>query len=89
MLSAFPNARDAVRTVAHGVLGTVIDMKAPLMTAGLDSLAATALVGGLSARLSVDVAPTALFDHPTLDSITSFLSHELDQDAGIRLKNEA
>lgn len=65
-------------------MGTVIEMKAPLMSAGLDSLATTAFVTALSARLSVDVAPTALFDHPTLDSIISLVSGELSCDAGIR-----
>lgn len=71
--------------VAREVLGTVIEMTAPLMSAGLDSLAATAFVSGLSVQLSVEVAPTALFDHPTLDSIASFLSGELGgNDVGIR-----
>lgn len=54
------------------------------MSAGLDSLAATAFVSGLAARLSVDVAATVLFDHPTLDSIASFLSYEFSRDAGSR-----
>ena len=44
------------------------------MSAGLDSLAAAAFVSALAARLSVDIAPTELFDHPTLSSIASFVS---------------
>ena len=55
-------------------MGTIIETSAPLMSAGLDSLAATAFVSALAARLSVEIAPTALFDHPTLDSVASFLS---------------
>ena len=72
------DTRETVRTVAHAVLGTDVEVSAPLMSAGLDSLAGTALMGALAARLSVAVAATALFDHPTLDSIASFLSGELD-----------
>ena len=53
----------------------------PLMSAGLDSLAAAAFVATLSARLSVDVAPTELFDHPTLGSIASFLALEVGADS--------
>lgn len=73
-----PNAHETVRAVAHMVMGTEIEMNTPLMSAGLDSLAATALTSGLAVRLSVDVTATALFDHPTLDSIAVFLSNELD-----------
>ena len=63
--------------VARETLGTSVEMDAPLMSAGLDSLAAAAFVVTLSARLSVDVAPTELFDHPTLGSIASFLAPEV------------
>ena len=63
--------------VARETLGTSIDMGAALMSAGLDSLAAAAFVTSLSARLSLDVAATDLFDHPTLSSIASFLADEL------------
>ena len=72
------DTRETVRAVAHTVLGTDVEMSAPLMSAGLDSLAGTALMSALAARLSVAVAATALFDHPTLASIASFLSSELD-----------
>ena len=64
-------------SVALEVLGTSIDMGAPLMSAGLDSLAAAAFVTSLSARLSAEIAATELFDHPTLSSIASFLAREV------------
>ena len=63
-----------VDSVACETLGTRIESSAPLMSAGLDSLAAAAFVSALAARLSVDIAPTELFDHPTLSSIASFVS---------------
>ena len=64
-------------SVALETLGTSIDMGAPLMSAGLDSLAAAAFVTSLAVRVSVDIAPTELFDHPTLSSIASFLETEV------------
>ena len=60
--------------MAFETLGTTIHMDVPLMSAGLDSLVAASFTTTLALRLSADVAPTALFDHPTLDSISSFLS---------------
>ena len=74
---ASTNVEATVASVALEALGTSIDMGAPLMSAGLDSLAAAAFVTSLSARLSADIAPTELFDHPTLGSIASFLAREV------------
>ena len=88
--AAAPSLRiDALATVdsvALETLGTRIESNAPLMSAGLDSLAAAAFVSALAARLSVDIAPTELFDHPTLSSIASFASTHaaMDDDDGPR-----
>jgi len=71
------DAGTTVALVARETLGTSIDMGAPLMSAGLDSLAAAAFVSSLATQLSVDIAPTELFDHPTLSSIASFLAREV------------
>ena len=70
------DAEATVASVALETLGTSIDMGAPLMSAGLDSLGAAAFVSSLATRLSADIAPTELFDHPTLSSIASFLARE-------------
>ena len=78
------DAREVVGAVAREVMGTMVEMKAPLMSAGLDSIAATEFVSALAARMSADVAPTALFDHPTLESIASFLSGEVDRNSSVR-----
>ena len=58
-------------------MGTVIDENAPLMSAGLDSLSAVDFVSTLATKFGLEIAPTALFDHPTINSLASFLSSEL------------
>ena len=58
-------------------MGTAIDANAPLMSAGLDSLSAVDFVSTLATKLGLEIAPTALFDHPTINSLASFLSSEL------------
>ena len=72
--SARIDALATVDSVACETLGTRIESSAPLMSVGLDSLAAAAFVSALASRLSVDLAPTELFDHPTLSSIASYVS---------------
>ena len=62
-----------VREVAHEITGAKIEKNAPLMSAGLDSLSAVEFTNALGARLSIDLVPTTLYDHPTLDSLASFL----------------
>ena len=56
------------------ITGYNVDMEAPLMSAGLDSLLAASFVDSLASRAKTEIAPTALFDHPTLDSHTPSLS---------------
>ncbi len=68
---------ETVCDVAREVMGTVIDTNAPLMSAGLDSLSATEFMSTLSERLNIEIEATALFDHPTLQSLAGFLSSEL------------
>ena len=61
-------------SAVEATLGTMVETNAPVMSAGLDSLSVAELVNALSTRLDAELAPTDLFDHPTLDSISSFLS---------------
>ena len=70
-----------VSDVAHEVIGAKVDTNAPLMSAGLDSISATEFTGALAARFSMDLAPTILFDHPTLDALADFISSELASNA--------
>ena len=74
-----------VHEVARETTGAEIDTNAPLMSAGLDSLSAVEFTNALGARFSMDLAPTTLYDNPTLESLASFLSSEL----GTNEKTEA
>mmetsp|Transcript_11836 Transcript_11836/g.32750 ORF Transcript_11836/g.32750 Transcript_11836/m.32750 type:complete len:254 (+) Transcript_11836:989-1750(+) len=47
------------------------------MSAGLDSLLVTEFVSALATRVGIEVAPTALFDYPTLESLAGFIEDEL------------
>ncbi|MDA9173009.1 acyl carrier protein [bacterium] len=63
---------ETVHQVVLDMLGTTVPGDASLMGAGLDSLAATELVSSLSDKMSTDIEPTALFDHPTVKSLSKF-----------------
>ena len=56
------------------LLGTEIDVNAPLMAAGLDSLQASEFVNMICVHNSIAIPQTALFDHPTLKSISMYLA---------------
>ena len=80
-------------------LGTEVPANAPLMSVGLDSIAAVEFTNTVSVETGITFSAIMLFDHPTLDSITSYLLAELElgaaedsraqsvieQDAGARL----
>ena len=81
------------------LLSTEVPTNAPLMSIGLDSIAAVEFTNAVSDELGMSVSAIVLFDHPTLDSIASYLLAELElgaaedsraqsvieQDAGARL----
>ena len=54
-----------------------VDVQAPLMELGLDSLATTQLVRQLGTSLSVQLPPTLLFDYPTVDALSDHLVSEV------------
>jgi acyl carrier protein len=80
-------------------LGTEVPANAPLMSVGLDSIAAVEFTNTVSVETGITFSAIMLFDHPTLNSITSYLLAELElgaaedsraqsvieQDAGARL----
>ena len=68
---------DVVRDTVVGFVGTVVPDDAPLMSAGLDSIAATELVSTLGQNLSTEIEPTALFDHPTIESLGKYFAGRL------------
>jgi acyl carrier protein len=76
-----PTARDVARIISKAVeeiQGTAIASDTPLMSAGIDSLAATELTALLTDRLGTELEPTVLFDHPTIDSLAKFVAAATD-----------
>lgn len=63
------------------VLGTEVSADVPLMSVGLDSIAAVEFANSVSDELGVAFSAIALFDHPTLESIASHLTSELVEGA--------
>ena len=63
------NLEDVVEKTVTDLVGTALASDAPLMGAGLDSIAAVDLVSRLGHHLSTSIEPTALFDHPTIGSL--------------------
>lgn len=59
---------------AASLLGTDVSRNMPLMSAGLDSIAASEFTKLVSERVGIGVSTVTLFDHPTLDSIASHLT---------------
>ena len=84
-VSMKPRAQvDVAEVVAKAVeelLGTIVPDDAPLMGAGLDSIAAVELVETLSQNLSTEIEPTALFDHPTIGSLVRYFAAEMKPSA--------
>jgi len=84
-ISTKPRAQvDVAEVIAKAVeelLGTIVPDDAPLMGAGLDSIAAVELVATLSQNLSTDIEPTLLFDHPTIGSLVRYFAAEMEPSA--------
>ena len=60
--------------------GQNIDKDAPLMEAGIDSIAASELVQQLQSQFDMEVSATLLFDHPSVSSIASYLAPDVQGD---------
>ena len=68
------------KTIEQAVTDTIgqsIDMESPLMEAGVDSLASSELVNKINDDMGVSLAPTILFDYPTIQDLTEHLVHML------------
>ena len=63
--------RERVKALLDGDTDEDMDLQAPLMEMGLDSLATTQLVRQLGEDLGVPLAPTLLFDYPTVAALSS------------------
>lgn len=62
------------------VLGSIVSVHEPLMSAGIDSLGAVEYVNLLSRKIGIKLPSTLVFDYPTLSDITSFLSTKLSKE---------
>ena len=64
------------------MLGTEVAGNAALMSIGLDSIAAVEFTSAVRDAVGTpSFSAIMLFDHPTVDSITSYLAAELETDA--------
>ena len=55
------------------ITGSTVSADAPLMSAGLDSIATTELSTLMSEHFKTELPQTLLFDHPSLRSVADFL----------------
>ena len=67
----------ALASIVEGVIGTSIEASTPMMSAGLDSLAAVELRNMVQQRFAVALPATAAFDFPTIQ-VTFCGSTDLD-----------
>ena len=56
------------------VMGSIPPVDTPLMSAGLDSIAVTEFVNILAKHFDRELPSTLLFDHPTINSMTSYIA---------------
>ena len=50
---------------------------APLMSAGLDSIAGTEFTNTLAQQFEIELPPTLLFDYPTIESMAGFIAETM------------
>lgn len=65
-----------IGSVAQGILGSPVEVTAPLMTAGLDSLSAVEFRNSLSSKLGIELPSTLVFDFPTVKAISQFVADQ-------------
>ncbi|MBW6436414.1 acyl carrier protein [Actinoplanes hulinensis] len=82
-MTTLPNHRDAGQLrpwLVHRVAEftdrdpATIDAAAPLADLGLDSVYALALCGEIEDHLGLRLEPTIVWDHPSIDALTEYLS---------------
>ena len=72
------NVAGVVQKTVHELLGIVVPNDTPLMGAGIDSISAVELVSTLGSNLGTELEPTALFDYPTIDSLSRYLNEHME-----------
>lgn len=73
------NIAKMVQETVDSVLGGNVAPDEPLMSLGLDSLGAVELRNALQAQMptGTDLPQTLLFDYPSIDAVTSFISSQV------------
>ena len=67
------HTKQEILSMVDKIIGTSIITSASLMSAGLDSVAATEFARTLSERFDVELPTTLLFEHPSVDAIFTYI----------------
>ena len=65
------------------VLGSSPPVDTPLMSAGLDSIAVTEFVNILAKRFDRELPSTLLFDHPTINSMATYIAETTEMPVSV------
>jgi len=81
---------ETISSTLSDILGTRVATDAPLMSVGLDSIAATELTNALAERFDTELPQTLMFDHPTIDAMASFIAETTEMSvAAVTVEREA
>jgi 3-oxoacyl-(acyl-carrier-protein) synthase/acyl carrier protein len=67
---------DLVSALVASVIGESIEVNAPLMDSGLDSLGAVELRNSLAASFALPLPATVVFDYPTIEALSKYISNK-------------
>lgn len=59
-----------------------IDLREPLSTYGLGSIAAVGMTGDLETWLGLELSPTLFWEHPTIEALAAFLEESAGREGG-------
>lgn len=66
-----------LQEMVHNMFGFDVPATQPLMEAGLDSLSAAELRNTISTAFQAELPATVMFDYPTLDALTNYVTEHL------------
>src|SRR3954469_13407596 len=61
---------------------TEIDLREPLSTYGLGSIAAVGMTGDLETWLGLELSPTLFWEYPTIEELAGFLEESVAREGG-------
>ncbi len=80
------HVREQITRVLRLDPGEALPRRTLLSELGMDSVSAVELCAALALTAGHKVAPTVVFDHPTLEGVTEFLAAELEQLVAARVR---